>query len=153
MSLEAPQPEALPESLHAAPPITGRAISIALLLVSVLFAIGGQFTLKSAMDRVGRIGSAQVSAAGDTILRAAKEPRLWVGLGLFGISALFWLVVLSRTPLSVAYPFVGISYILVVLVSRVFLEENVPLLRWAGVVFVALGIALIGLSFRRVTGT
>lgn len=151
MSLEAPPPEALPEQFTAGP-ATGRLISIGLLLVSVLFALGGQFALKSAMDRVGRIGTAQVSAAGDTIMRAAKEPRLWVGLGLFGISALFWLVVLSRTPLSVAYPFVGITYILVVIVSRVFLHEHVPALRWIGVLVVALGIALVGFSFRRSSG-
>lgn len=152
MSLEAPPPEALPEQFTAAAPTTGRMISLGLLLVSVLFALGGQFALKSAMDRVGRIGTAQVSAAGDTIMRAAKEPRLWVGLGLFGISALFWLVVLSRTPLSVAYPFVGITYILVVIISRVFLHEHVPALRWVGVLVVALGIALVGFSFRRSSG-
>lgn len=152
MSLEAPQPEAVPESTTFAAQSTGRAISIVLLLVSVIFALGGQFTLKSAMDRVGRIGSAQVSAAGDTLMRAAKEPRLWIGLGLFGISALFWLVVLSRTPLSVAYPFVGITYVLIVLISRFFLNEEVPPLRWVGVLVVALGIALVGLSFRRTNG-
>lgn len=151
MSLEVPPPEALPEQVAAAPS-TGRAISIGLLLVSVLLALGGQFALKSAMDRVGRIGTAQVSAAGDTVMRAAKEPRLWVGLGLFGISALFWLVVLSRTPLSVAYPFVGITYILIVVISRFFLHEPVPLLRWIGVLVVALGIALVGFSFRRSSG-
>ena len=151
MSLEVPPPDALPEQVAAAPS-SGRAISIGLLLVSVLFALGGQFALKSAMDRVGRIGSAQVSAAGDTVMRAVKEPRLWVGLGLFGISALFWLVVLSRTPLSVAYPFVGITYILIVVISRFFLHEHVPLLRWVGVLVVALGIALVGFSFRRSTG-
>lgn len=128
---------------------SGRAISLTLLLVSVSFAVAGQVTLKAAMDRIGRIGSAQVSEAGDTLLRAAKEPLLWVGLFLFGVSALFWLVVLSRVPLSVAYPIVGISYILIVLFARIFLHEHVPGLRWVGVIIVALGIAVIGLSFSR----
>ena len=39
---------------------------------------------------------ALVSDAGQTIARAVKEPLLWIGLLLFGISALFWLVVLER---------------------------------------------------------
>ncbi|MGH2753085.1 MAG: EamA family transporter [Actinomycetota bacterium] len=146
MPLEAPPPEVIPV---AAGEHSGRLISLILLLISVSFAVAGQVTLKSAMDRIGRIGGAQVSDAGDTLLRAAREPRLWVGLFLFGISALFWLVVLSRVPLSVAYPIVGISYILIVLFARVFLNEHVPTLRWAGVVVVAMGIAIIGLSFRR----
>ena len=146
MPLEAPPPEIL----HvAAAEHTGRAISMTLLLISVSFAVAGQVTLKSAMNRIGRIGSAQVSEAGDTLLRAAKEPLLWVGLILFGISALFWLVVLSRVPLSVAYPIVGISYILIVLFARIFLNEHVPPVRWLGVIVVAVGIAIIGISFSR----
>lgn len=131
---------------------TSRIISLALLLVSVSFSVGGQLALKAAMNRIGRIGGAEVAAAGDTLMRAAREPRLWVGLFLFGVSALFWLVVLSRIPLSVAYPIVGVSYILIVLLGRFVLHEPVPVTRWVGVFVVATGIAIIGLSFRRVTG-
>lgn len=119
-------------------------------MVSVLFAVGGQLTLKTAMDSVGRIG--KTSQVGDTLLRAMKEPLLWLGLALFGISALFWLVVLSRVRLSVAYPIVGISYILIVLLARFRLHEHVPALRWVGVSVIALGIAIIGFSFRSKTG-
>ena len=146
MPLEVPPSDVLP---IAASQQSGRAISVILLVVSVSFAVAGQLTLKWAMDRIGRIGSAEVSEAGDTLLRAAKEPRLWLGLFLFGVSALFWLVVLSRVDLSIAYPMVGVSYILIVLFARIFLKEHVPTLRWAGVLVVAMGIAIIGLSFRR----
>jgi drug/metabolite transporter (DMT)-like permease len=127
-------------------------IVVVLLLFSVGFATAGQLVLKDAMERVGRIGTAQVNAAGDTIIRMASEPRLWLGLTLFGISALFWLVVLSHVPLSLAYPVVGISYILIVAFSRFIRHEHVPSLRWVGVVVIAFGIALIGFSFKRTTG-
>lgn len=153
MAADAPPPPSLHESLDIASEHAGvSAVSIALLVVSVVFAIAGQITLKAAMREVGRIGAREVSAAGETVKRAAMEPRLWLGLILFGISALFWLVVLSRLPLSVAYPFVGVSYILIVLFGRIFLHEQVPTLRWIGVSVVALGIAIVGLSFRRASG-
>ncbi|MFN2595029.1 MAG: EamA family transporter, partial [Actinomycetota bacterium] len=93
------------------------------------------------------------ATAGHTLMRAARQPKLWVGLALFGISAIFWLLVLSKVPLSVAYPFVGVSYIVVVLVSRFVLHEHVPILRWLGVAVVAAGIAIVGFSFRRITGS
>lgn len=151
MALEVPPPEAIPiASSHQTS--AGRLISLALLLISVCFSIAGQLALKAAMNRVGRIGGAEVAAAGDTIMRAAREPRLWLGLFLFGVSAVFWLVVLSRVPLSVAYPIVGVSYILIVLLGRFVLHETVPAMRWIGVFVVAAGIAIIGLSFRRVAG-
>ena len=151
MALEAPPPEILPV---AAPSRTSSTvISIALLLVSVVFATAGQLTLKGAMEAIGRIGTAQVSDAGQTIARAVKEPLLWIGLLLFGISALFWLVVLSRVDLSLAYPFVGVSYIVVVALARFMFHEQVPTLRWIGVSIIALGIALIGISSKTVAGS
>jgi undecaprenyl phosphate-alpha-L-ara4N flippase subunit ArnE len=73
-------------------------------------------------------------------------------LVLFGVSAVFWLIVLSRVRLSVAYPMIGISYIAVVLFARYHLGEHVPTLRWIGVAVIAAGIAIIGFSFRRSSG-
>ena len=150
MAFDAPPPEALPVAAGAARAVS--LVSLGLLVTSVGFAVTAQLTLKSGMDRVGRIGAAEIAAPGDTVLRAAREPRLWIGLALFGISAVFWLVVLSRVPLSIAYPFVGLSYLVIVAFARVVLHEHVPLVRWVGVAVVAAGIAIVGLSFRRATG-
>ena len=123
-----------------------------ILLVSVAFAFGGQLMLKSAMNEIGHIGAQELGSPGSTVARAAREPRLWTGLGLFGVSAVFWLVVLSRIPLSVAYPSVGMSYVFVVLFSRLWLHEHVPPLRWVGAGIVVVGIVIIGLSFDRAPG-
>jgi drug/metabolite transporter (DMT)-like permease len=149
MALEAPPPEFVPV---AASRTGSTVISIALLLVSVGFATAGQLTLKAAMEAIGRIGTAQVTEAGQTIGRAVREPLLWIGLVLFGVSALFWLVVLSRVDLSLAYPFVGLSYVIVVTLARLLFNEHVPPLRWAGVVVIGIGIALIGISSKTVRG-
>ncbi len=149
-------PGSIPDVVEAAAGRSPRASALIvgiLLVVSVSFAIAGQLTLKRAMEHVGRIGTAQVTAPGETLARVAKEPLLWIGLTLFGVSAVFWLVVLSHVPLSVAYPVVGLSYVLIVLFARLVLHEHVPPLRWAGVIVVALGIAIVGLSFRRATGS
>lgn len=135
------------DSIAADITLRSAVISLVLILISVAFAVTGQVTLKAAMTEIGHIGAAQVSNAADTMARVAKEPRLWLGLSLFGISALFWLVVLSHVPLSVAYPFVGLSYVLVVLMSHFVLHEHVPASRWLGVFVVTAGIVIIGLSF------
>lgn len=148
--VEIPTPDELAASSGAR---SSSVISLVLLLVSVGFAVGGQLMLKAAMDAIGRIGSAEVHAAGEYVGRALREPRLWGGLVLFGVSAAFWLVVLSRVPLSLAYPFVGISYVVVVLLARFALHEPVPPLRWVGVVVVAIGIAIVGFSSRSVSGS
>lgn len=150
MPLEVPADQAAP--IAASTSRLSGVIVFVLLLLSVGFATAGQLVLKEAMARVGRIGTAQVNAAGDTIGRMVSEPLLWLGLTLFGVSALFWLVVLSHVPLSLAYPVVGISYILIVAFARFIRHEPVPSLRWLGVVLIACGIAVIGFSFKRTTG-
>ena len=151
MAMEVPPPETIVRAAGASE--TSSAISFLLVVISVGLATGGHFMLKAAMDRVGRIGTQEVSNLGDTLGRAAREPRLWIGLFLFGISAIFWLVVLSRVALSIAYPFAGLSYVVIVLLDRFVLDEEVPVLRWVGVVVVAAGIALVGLSTRTVSGS
>jgi multidrug transporter EmrE-like cation transporter len=151
MAIEVPPPEAVPAAAEASP--TSSLISAGLLVVSVACATAGQLTLKAAMTSIGRIGTAQVADAGQTILKAAKEPLLWLGLVLFGLSAAFWLVVLSRVDLSLAYPLVGFSYVVVVGLSRFLLNEHVPALRWMGVALIAVGIALVGISSRTVAGS
>ncbi len=154
MAIEVPPPEAVPQVSAAAPGLLGggRAISLALLVISVSLAVIGQLTLKSAMNDIGRIDRISIQSPKETILKAIKEPKLWIGLAIFGLSAAFWLVVLSRVALSAAYPLVGLSYIVVVAIARFFLHEHVPALRWLGVSVIAVGIALIGLSFRKMTG-
>ena len=126
--------------------------TLLILFVSVAFAFGGQLMLKAAMNEIGRIGAQELGSLGSTLARAAREPKLWTGLVLFGISALFWLVVLSRVPLSVAYPSVGMSYVFVVLFSRLWLHEQVPPLRWVGACIIVVGIVIVGLSFNRTPG-
>ncbi len=150
MALEVPPPEAIP---IAAGSTRSSVISLALVVISVGLSTAGHFTLKKAMTNVGRIGTEEVGQLGQTITKAAKEPLLWVGLFLFGISALFWLVVLSRVPLSVAYPFAGLSYIVIVVLDHYVLHEHIPGLRWAGAIVVAIGIGLIGISSRTIAGS
>jgi multidrug transporter EmrE-like cation transporter len=150
MAFEVPPPEAAPVVAGASS--RSSLISAALLIVSVVLATAGQLTLKAAMSSIGRIGTAQVNDAGQTVFKAVKEPLLWIGLALFGLSAMFWLVVLSRVDLSIAYPLVGVSYIVIVSLARFIFHEHVPTLRWMGVSLIALGIALVGVSSRTVAG-
>ncbi len=115
---------------------------IGLILFSVLLAAGAQLTLKYGMNQVAdNTGALQAS------MSSAKDvlttPAVWGGLFLFGLSAIVWLAVLSRTSLSFAYPFASLSYVLILLADRFLLHETVPALRWAGVFCIMVGIVLI----------
>ncbi|HLF69687.1 MAG TPA: EamA family transporter [Actinomycetota bacterium] len=116
----------------------------AVALLSVLLATGGQLLLKSGMTQVGYIGKEKLGSPVKLVLHVLTTPQVLLGLLLFVFSAAVWLVVLSRVPLSFAYPFVGITYVLTTLFARFVLHEHVPSLRWVGLALIVSGILIIG---------
>lgn len=116
----------------------------ALAIFSVLMAAGGQLLLRDGMQRVGYVGAPQLSKPLQLIFHIAKTPQVLVGLTLFVISAASWLIVLSRAPLSFAYPFAGLTYVVTALFGKYVLGEPVPGLRWLGIVLIITGIVMVG---------
>lgn len=113
------------------------------ILLSVALAAVAQLVLKYGMNQVGPIGKVALQNPLDTAIRIAREPSVWAGLALFSVSAVFWLVVLSRTSLSFAYPFAALSYVLILLFDRVALNEPISSLRYGGVALIIGGLLLI----------
>ena len=115
---------------------------IGLILFSVLLAAGAQLTLKHGMNLVAdSSGALKLSAS--SLKDVVTTPAVWGGLFLFGLSAIVWLAVLSRTSLSFAYPFASLSYVLILLADKFVLNETIPALRWAGVFCIMVGIVLV----------
>jgi len=76
---------------------------------------------------------------------------LWVGLLTVAAVFIIWSMVLSRIDLSVAVPIASFSYILVPVVSIIFLHERITALRWLGVFFVLAGVVFVSLSSKERT--
>lgn len=68
-----------------------------------------------------------------------------IALAAYIISALVYFYVISRAHLSWAYGMGGLSYIFAVIMAAIFVE-NVPLLRWIGVVVITGGVFLVAIS-------
>jgi drug/metabolite transporter (DMT)-like permease len=75
-----------------------------------------------------------------------SSPFLWAGL--FTVAAVFiiWSTILSKIDLSVAVPIASFSYILVPVVSVIFLHEQISALRWAGILLILTGVIFVSLS-------
>ncbi|MGI0141725.1 MAG: EamA family transporter [Candidatus Micrarchaeales archaeon] len=69
-----------------------------------------------------------------------------LGFFVYAISTVLYFYILGRTHLSWAYSFGGLSYIFTAILALGILGESIPLLRWIGVLIIALGVALIGAS-------
>lgn len=117
---------------------------IAMILLSVGLAAVAQLALKNGMNEVNaELAPARFSLNGTSFRALVAQPYVWGGLALFGLSAIVWLVVLSRASLSFAYPFAALTYVMILLFDHFVLDEQVPALRWGGVALIASGIFLI----------
>ena len=120
--------------------------SLALILFSVVCGVGGQVALKMGMVRVGHIGAQALSQPTELVLRVLTSPLVLVGLGLYALGAVAWLTVLSRVPLSFAYPLLATSYAVTPVLAWLLLRESVPSLRWLGIAVICLGVILVSRS-------
>jgi len=69
-----------------------------------------------------------------------------LGIISYIVSTVFYFYALSRAHLSWVYSFGGLSYIFANIFALFFLSEIITPLRWLGVIIIAIGTALIGLS-------
>lgn len=116
-----------------------------LLLVTVTLNVAGQYLMKRGMSDVGVI-SGNLSALAGSLATAFMNPYVLAGVGAYGFSSIFWLVLLSRVDLSYAYPALSLGYVLVTLVSALALGEQVSALRWAGVMIISIGVIMVARS-------
>ncbi len=118
--------------------------SVILLLVAVLLGVLGQLLLKMGMIQVGTLefegGLAGLIRVG---IRVFSNLKVLGGFASYGISSLFWIIVLSKIDLSLAYPMLALNYVLVPLTAWLFLSEQVPPTRWLGIGVVIIGVIII----------
>lgn len=122
-------------------------IMYVLIIISVGLAISGQICLRRGMsevkDRTGMGAGDLMKKPATFIKEIATTWLVVIGLVLFVASALFWLIVLTDVPLGVAYPFVSLTYIVVMFYDKFFENREVLALNWMGVAAIVVGIILI----------
>ena len=75
-----------------------------------------------------------------------RQRLFWGALAALAAAMLVWLVVLSRMPVSKAYPLLSVNYVLMLAVARHWFGERVPPARWLGAGLIVAGVAVTSLS-------
>ena len=116
------------------------------LIPAMLCSVTGELFLKRGMNEVGEFDFAAVSNLVPTLLKIATNWNIIIGFVGFGLGSIFWLSVLSRVQLSLAYPMLGLMYVIIVVESWIFLGEGLHPMRVLGSIVVGIGVAIVGLS-------
>jgi uncharacterized membrane protein len=115
------------------------------IIIALVFGVAGQFLLKDGTH------SLNVSVSGATgpltlVWRIITNLPIFGGLLCYGLSSIFYILVLKEKELSYVYPMIASSYVLVLLFAWLFRHEAVSAVRWAGVFVIIAGVFLISQS-------
>jgi multidrug transporter EmrE-like cation transporter len=102
------------------------------------------------------LGAIAVSMVGQTLLKSgARAPDFiaqllnWhsiIGLGLYGLAAMLYMVALRRIPISVALPATAISYIAAALIGHYGFGESLGGLHIAGIGLIGAGVVMLAFA-------
>ena len=112
-----------------------------LLLTSFALLLSlGQILFKRGADSVPPI-----AGLGDLPALAAS-PVLWLAVGLYGGATLLWIYILQQVPLSRAYPFAALGFVLVPLFAWSLFGEALGLPYLVGALLIVAGISVIAVG-------
>jgi len=105
----------------------------------VLSNVLGNFSLTWGMRQVGSV----VSLSPLPYLAALFNPWVALGVSLLIIWLISQMTLLSWADLSYVLPVTSVGYVLVALVGRFFLHEEITLGRWLGIGLIMMGVMLV----------
>lgn len=106
-----------------------------MVLLSVLLGAIGQILMKLGVMKI------QLS-----IVNIITNVHILSGLSLYGLSAIFWILAISKLDLSYAYPMVALGYVLAFILSYFILGESISLVRIIGLGTIVVGVFIIAKS-------
>jgi uncharacterized membrane protein len=108
-------------------------------MLVVLSSLCGNFSLSWGMRQVGRL----VSFSPLAYVRAVFNPWVALGISLLILWLFSHMTLLSWADLSYVLPVTSIGYVLSALAGRLFLHEEISPWRWAGIMMIVAGVALV----------
>lgn len=74
------------------------------------------------------------------IIQLFFTPIVFIALCLYAATTGLWLYILSRTPMSHAYPIQALAFPIVLLASMFFFHEQVTPIKWVGIAVIVCGV-------------
>jgi hypothetical protein len=116
------------------------AVVLALLIFG---STGGEIAITYGMKATGEPARLRPKQLLQFLGRALCNGWFWVGAPLMALAFYALLVLLSWEPISLVIPASALSYVVGTFGAKYVLREEVSAARWAGVILVCVGVALV----------
>ncbi len=111
--------------------------NILFLSFTVVLLSAGQILVKAGIQRTSISESANFFGK---LFPLFLQPLVLGGLLTTALSTAFYFTVLSEVNLSIAYPFISFSYVVVLLLSSLLFHEHISKFQIAGIISIVIGI-------------
>lgn len=110
-----------------------------LAFICIAMIICAQTLLKYGVSNVDGINftGGQIS---EGIRKVFTSPYIIIGIIFYAVSAVLWLDVLSRLPISYAYPLVSLSYAAAIILGALLFHEHISWMRIVAMVLICGGV-------------
>jgi drug/metabolite transporter (DMT)-like permease len=123
-----------------------RNYTIALTLFCVLLTAAAQIALKLGVSGARMQQALGADSMSSFLLRAILSPTVLVGLGLYALSTVLWLLVLAKSDVSYAYPFVSLGFVFTALYASLAMHEPMAVGRAGGIALIVVGVWFVARS-------
>jgi len=116
------------------------------LFIGLVFESTGVVLLKKGMTQVGSMETVSLAEIGRIVMASVTNSQILLGVFFEALFFTCLLLLMSKSDISFLWPLTALSFVFATLAAIVFLHEHVSSIRWAGVLFIMLGAALISYS-------
>ena len=117
---------------------------IGLIIINVIMGSFGQIYMKMGLKETGGLNLNDILSI--KLFQTVFDKYVFLGISLYILSAVLWLVVLSQGDVSMVYPLISISYIVTAVLAKFYFNEQIGILRWLGILLILGGVFLIARS-------
>ena len=117
--------------------------TFAFIITGVLLNAVAQLLLKAGTNALGGAIHLTMGNAFETFIKVATQLPILGGLACYGISLVVWIIGLSRTDVTIAYPMLSLGYVVSAFGAWMFLGEVVPPQRMMAIGVIMLGVILL----------
>ena len=109
----------------------------------------GQILFKKTAIQLSKSNEANKSYNSDilnSLLAVVQIPYFFFALIIYAIATFYWLYILQKIPLSLAYPFTALAMVIIPVASYFLFKESITIYYWFGALLIFLGIIVISIK-------
>jgi len=113
------------------------------MLIALVFEAIGVVFLSAGLKQIGEPKTMNAAEIASLITRGATNKNILMGVFFEAIFFGFLLYMLSQKDVSIVWPLTALGFVITSLAARIFLNEEISSVRWAGICLIVLGACLV----------